>query len=50
MDLALKTGCPVVGLNDGGGARIQKASWVSRCTARSSTRNVIASASCRSYR
>ncbi|SES30462.1 propionyl-CoA carboxylase beta chain [Streptomyces sp. yr375] len=24
MDLALKTGCPVVGLNDGGGARIQE--------------------------
>ncbi len=24
MDLALKTGCPVIGLNDGGGARIQE--------------------------
>jgi propionyl-CoA carboxylase beta chain len=24
MDLALKVGCPVVGLNDGGGARIQE--------------------------
>jgi len=24
MDLALRTGCPVVGLNDGGGARIQE--------------------------
>jgi propionyl-CoA carboxylase beta chain len=24
MDLALKTGCPVVGLNDGGGARVQE--------------------------
>ena len=24
MDLALKTGCPVVGINDGGGARIQE--------------------------
>jgi propionyl-CoA carboxylase beta chain len=24
MDLAMKTGCPVVGLNDGGGARVQE--------------------------
>jgi propionyl-CoA carboxylase beta chain len=24
MDLAMKTGCPVVGINDGGGARIQE--------------------------
>jgi propionyl-CoA carboxylase beta chain len=24
MDLALKTGCPVIGINDGGGARIQE--------------------------
>ena len=24
MDLALKTGCPVVGFNDGGGARVQE--------------------------
>src|SRR4051794_21913794 len=24
MDLALKTGCPVIGLNDGGGARVQE--------------------------
>ncbi len=24
LDLALKTGCPVIGLNDGGGARIQE--------------------------
>ncbi|MEW2559959.1 acyl-CoA carboxylase subunit beta [Streptomyces griseorubiginosus] len=24
MDLALRTGCPVIGLNDGGGARIQE--------------------------
>jgi propionyl-CoA carboxylase beta chain len=24
LDLALKTGCPVVGLNDSGGARIQE--------------------------
>src|ERR1041385_3777078 len=24
MDLALKTGCPVVGINDSGGARIQE--------------------------
>ena len=24
MDLALKTGCPMVGINDGGGARIQE--------------------------
>ncbi len=24
MDLAMKTGCPVIGLNDGGGARIQE--------------------------
>ncbi|WP_424212108.1 acyl-CoA carboxylase subunit beta [Streptomyces sp. BI20] len=24
MDLALKTGCPIVGINDGGGARIQE--------------------------
>src|SRR5262249_9179783 len=24
MDLATKTGCPVIGLNDGGGARIQE--------------------------
>ena len=24
MDLALKTGCPVVGINDGGGARVQE--------------------------
>ena len=24
MDLALKTGCPVVGINEGGGARIQE--------------------------
>lgn len=26
MDLAMKTGCPVIGLNDGGGARIQEGS------------------------
>src|SRR5215207_3865227 len=24
MDLALKTGCPVIGINDGGGARVQE--------------------------
>src|SRR3712207_8254041 len=24
MDLALKTGCPVIGINDSGGARIQE--------------------------
>ena len=24
MDLALKTGCPIIGINDGGGARIQE--------------------------
>ncbi len=24
MDLALKTGCPMIGINDGGGARIQE--------------------------
>lgn len=36
MDLALKTGSPIVGINEGAGARIQEASspWV--CTARSS--------------
>ena len=24
MDLAMKTGCPVIGLNDSGGARVQE--------------------------
>ena len=24
MDFALKTGCPVIGINDSGGARIQE--------------------------
>jgi propionyl-CoA carboxylase beta chain len=36
MDLAMKTGCPVVGINDSGGARIQEAWSRSVSTARSS--------------
>ena len=37
MDLALKTGCPVVGINDSGGARIQEGVVSLASTARSST-------------
>ncbi len=37
MDLALKTGCPVVGINEGSGARIQEGIVSPACTARSST-------------
>lgn len=36
MDFALKTGCPVVGINDSGGARIQEGVASSAPTARSS--------------
>jgi hypothetical protein len=37
MDLALKLGCPMIGLNDGAGARIKKGSCRSTRTAASST-------------
>ena len=43
MDFAMKIGCPVIGLNDSGGARIQGAWSRSVSTARSSRRNVHAS-------
>lgn len=36
MDFALKTGCPVIGINDSGGARIQEGVASSARTARSS--------------
>lgn len=37
MDLAIRTGRPLVGINEGAGARIQEASSRSASTARSST-------------
>ena len=44
LDFAMKTGCPVVGINEGGGARIQEGVVsASACTARSSYRTVHAS-------
>ena len=36
IDLALKLGCPLIGINDSGGARIQRASSPSAATRRSS--------------
>src|SRR5216684_6108439 len=43
MDLALKTGCPVIGINDGGGARIQEGVVALGLFAEIFYRNVIAS-------
>jgi propionyl-CoA/long-chain acyl-CoA carboxylase carboxyl transferase subunit len=43
MDHALKTGCPVIGLNDGGGARIQEGVVALGMFAEIFYRNVIAS-------
>jgi propionyl-CoA carboxylase beta chain len=40
MDLAAKIGCPVIGINDSGGARIQEGVVSSAPTATSSCRNV----------
>ncbi len=37
MDHALKTACPIIGINDGGGARIQEEWSRSACSRRSST-------------
>ncbi len=43
MELALKTGCPVIGINDGGGARIQEGVVALGLFAEIFYRNVIAS-------
>src|SRR6201985_3702587 len=43
MDHALKTGCPVIGINDGGGARIQEGVVALRLFAEIFYRNVMAS-------
>ncbi|HEY8492117.1 MAG TPA: carboxyl transferase domain-containing protein, partial [Dehalococcoidia bacterium] len=43
MDLALKTGAPIIGLNDGGGARIQEGVAALKGYGDIFTRNVIAS-------
>ena len=43
MELALKTGCPVIGINDGGGARIQEGVVALGLFAEIFRRNVIAS-------
>src|SRR5260370_1657378 len=43
MDHALKTGCPVVGINDGGGARIQEGVVALGLFAEIFYRNVMAS-------
>ena len=37
MDLAERTGCPLVGINDSAGARIQEGWWLSPATPTSST-------------
>ena len=50
MDLALKVGAPVVGLNDGAGARIQEGVVSSPATAASSTATCCRAASCRRSR
>ena len=43
MDLAMKTGCPVVGLNDSGGARIQEGVLSLQAYGEIFTRNTLAS-------
>src|SRR5205814_9308210 len=43
MDLAMKTGCPVVGINDSGGARIQEGVVALGLYAEIFSRNVMAS-------
>src|SRR5690348_4565081 len=43
MDLALKTGCPIIGINDGGGARIQEGVVALALFGEIFYRNVIAS-------
>src|SRR5713101_9787625 len=43
MDLAMKTGCPVIGINDGGGARIQEGVVALGLFAEIFYRNVMAS-------
>jgi propionyl-CoA carboxylase beta chain len=43
MDLALKTGCPVIGINDGGGARVQEGVIALGLYGETFYRNVIAS-------
>ncbi len=34
MDLAMKTGCPIIGINDSGGARIQEGRRLARALRR----------------
>jgi propionyl-CoA carboxylase beta chain len=43
MDLALKAGCPIIGLNDSGGARIQEGVWSLGSYGEIFFRNVISS-------
>jgi propionyl-CoA carboxylase beta chain len=43
MDLAMKTGCPVIGINDSGGARIQEGVVALGLYAEIFYRNVVAS-------
>jgi len=50
MDLAMKTGCPVIGLNDGSGARIQEGVVSLAGYADIFLRNVMASGSSRKSR
>lgn len=50
MDFALKTGCPVIGINDGGGARSRKAWPRSGCSRRSSAATCTPRVSCRRSR
>ncbi len=50
MDMAMKVGAPVIGLNDSGGARIQEGVASLGGYAEVFQRNVLASAWCRSFR